>query len=356
MLRGFHGATPAPASDQHGHAYYPRATSLCARWLLLLPASLLVLSLLLTPAAGQAPTGEHTLYGDLKVDESKVSGIKPLGFDVILYAITGTVLARQNVPNNGRFRFLNLSNGQYEIAVEVENTEVVRVRVDLFSPFKSDFRHDIELEWRANPAAKKEPAGAISVADFYKRSPANQGRFNKAEEAIDKKRYADAAALLEQLVAADAQDFQAWVELGTAELFQNKTAEAERAYLRAVEVRPTFMLAYVNLGRLRIGRKDYEGAVEILSRAIALTPPSAEANYQLGEAYLQLKKGSKAVPYLTEAIRLGKSEGHLRLATLYNAAGLKDRAAAEYEQFLAKNPDYAERKKLEQYIKENGKK
>jgi len=34
---------------------------------------------------------------------------------------------------------------------------------------------------------------------------------------------------------------------------------------------------------------------------------------------------------------------------------MKDKAAAEYEQFLAKKPDYPDRKKLEQYIAANRK-
>ena len=40
---------------------------------------------------------------------------------------------------------------------------------------------------------------------------------------------------------------------------------------------------------------------------------------------------------------------------LYNAAGYRDRAAAEYEQFLAKKPDYPEKEKLQKYIRENKK-
>jgi hypothetical protein len=32
---------------------------------------------------------------------------------------------------------------------------------------------------------------------------------------------------------------------------------------------------------------------------------------------------------------------------------MKDKAAAEYEQFLKKKPKYAERKQLDQYIAEN---
>jgi tetratricopeptide (TPR) repeat protein len=91
---------------------------------------------------------------------------------------------------------------------------------------------------------------------------------------------------------------------------------------------------------------------------VELRPQSAEANYLLGEAYLQVKKGSKAVAYFGEALKLdpvGMTNAHLRLAALYDAAGLKDRAAAEYEEFLKKQPDYPDRKKLEQYISANKK-
>jgi hypothetical protein len=48
-------------------------------------------------------------------------------------------------------------------------------------------------------------------------------------------------------------------------------------------------------------------------------------------------------------------EAHLRLAWLYNAAGIKDKAALEYEELLKKRPDYPDRKKLEEYISANKK-
>jgi hypothetical protein len=43
----------------------------------------------------------------------------------------------------------------------------------------------------------------------------------------------------------------------------------------------------------------------------------------------------------------------LRLAALYNAAGLKDRAALEYKAFLEKVKTHPDRKKFEQYVKDN---
>lgn len=306
----------------------------------------------LAAAAAHAQEGGHILYGDLKVDESKAEGQKPLSFDIILYTEGGNVVGRQAVPNGGRYRFMDLANGWYNLAVEVEGNEVARVRVQVVSTFKTDFRQDLALEWRARPSAR--PATTVA-ADAYKRPAAAQKIYERAEEALTAKRYADAASLFQQVVGADAKDYEAWLELGTTQLFQENYAEAEKAYLNAAAAKPTVQLPYVNLGRLRMLRKDYEGAVEALSKAVELKPPSADASFLMGEAYLQLKKGSKAVPYLEEAARLGRADAHLRLATLYNAAGLKDRAAAEYEQFLLKKPDAPERKRLEQYIKENRK-
>jgi tetratricopeptide (TPR) repeat protein len=212
------------------------------------------------------------------------------------------------------------------------------------------------MEWRGRPSGASAKPGSVSAAEFYKRAGANQKLYDHAEKAMTAKDYAGAVSLLRQLVGADAQDYQAWTELGTAYLLQNDAAESEKAYLHAIEVRATFALAYLDLARLRMAQKNYDGAIDILTRAVSLPPPSADINFLLGECYLQIKKGSKAVPYLEEAARLGRADAHLRLAALYHAAGLRDRAALEYEQFLLKNPDYPERQKLEAYIKENKKK
>lgn len=304
-------------------------------------------------------SGGHTLFGDFKVDESGTNDIKPLSYNIILYTEGGRVVARQTVTNNGRYRFIDVPTGEYNIVVELENNEVARIRVTLASPVRSDFRQDILMEWRPNSAgAKRKGDGVVSVAEGYERAPANKTLFDQAGEAARKKDYEQTVSLLRQILNADPKDFEAWTELGTALLTQKHDDDAEKAYLSALERRPTYILALVNLGKLRVMRKNYEGAIETLSQAVKVQPQSPTANYYLGEAYLQIKKGSKAVIYLNEALKLdpiGKAEAHLRLAALYNAAGMKDRAAVEYEQFLKKKPDYPDRKKLEQYITQNKK-
>jgi Tfp pilus assembly protein PilF len=315
-----------------------------------------LLGILLSPFCVSAQTGDHTLYGDLTVDETNANGLKPLTFDVILYSESGVLVARQPTPNNGRFRFNNLSVGVYQLVIEVENTEVARLSVDLRSPMLRDVRRDVSLEWRL-PGGSTKP-GVIPVNDSYDRAAATRKLFQSALKAKERKQYAKASELLRQIIQTDARDFQAWFELANIHFLIKKIEEAENEYLRAIDAHPGFFPALLNLGRLELFQKRYDVAIEVLRQAVKAGPGVADATYFLGEAYLQNKRGSFAVLYFKEALRLdprGMAEVHLRLALLYDRAGMKDKAALEYEEFLKKKPDYPDRKKLEQYISANRK-
>jgi tetratricopeptide (TPR) repeat protein len=300
--------------------------------------------------------GTYVLFGDLLVDETKNADKKPLTYEVLLNNQGGMTAGRQYVAAGQRYQFINLVAGQYELVVMLDHEIVARQRVEILpGPAQERTRQDLQLEWKGD--AHDKPA-SVSAADYYKRTESNEKLFVRAREATDQKRYDDALTALRELVTADPHDFQAWAELGTVYLFKQNYDESDNAYVKSVDERPTFFLGQMNLGRLRVLRKNYEGAIEPLTAAVNINPQSADANYYLGESYLQIKKGSKAVGYLNEAIRLdpiGRADVHLRLATLYNAAGFKDRAALEYEEFLKKKPNYPDRKKLEDYITANKK-
>jgi Tfp pilus assembly protein PilF len=299
--------------------------------------------------------GVNMIYGDVKVDEGGSTELKPMALDILLYTETGQLVSRQTVQSNGRYRFYNVTAGRFQIVVEVENSEVARFTIDFSSPFKREYRQDIQLSWNGGVRPTKE---VVSVADTYKRSGKNAGAFNKAMEAAEKKNYDGAVPLLRQILESDPKDFQAWEALGRVYFIQKNYSEAEKAYTEALKVHPDYPVVLISLGRLRISQKNFEGAVEALTQAVKLQPESAQANYFLGESYLQLKKGSKAVNYLYEALRLdpvGMADAHLLLGALYHGAGLKEKAAAEYEAFLKKRPDYGDKASLERYISANKK-
>src|SRR5215471_10486374 len=130
------------------------STPSCRNALIIRIASLwLAFGMSATLALAQA--GGHKLFGDLRVDESKSVGTPPLSYDILLYSRSGNMLQRVSIPNRGRYQFLNLADGEYFVVVEVENREIARVFASVFSPFRTDFRKDIELEWRSNEAQSR---------------------------------------------------------------------------------------------------------------------------------------------------------------------------------------------------------
>lgn len=302
---------------------------------------------------GAGTVRNFTLFGDLKVDDSEVDrGTNTnVTFDLILYTRGNQVFARQRVSNGGRYQFNNVFNGDYYLAVELDSLEIARMPIMIPANAVEHIRQDLEFRWKPTmSAAPKTPV------DTYSRNSQNRALYQRATQEIDSKNFTQAIATLRSLVEADPKDYPAWTDLGMVYFIQKDLGAAESSYASAVQAKPDHVAALVNLGRVRIARKNNEGAVESLEAALKSDPKSATANYFLGEAYLALKKGSKAVVYLNEALKLdpiGMADAHLRLAALYNLAGYKDRAAAEYEQFLQKKPDYPEKKKLTDYIEAN---
>jgi Tfp pilus assembly protein PilF len=313
---------------------------------------------------GSATTGSVStqsgfrLFGDINVDESQVPGQKPMIMDVILYTKGMQVFARQRVSPNGRYRFMDVFDGDYWLVIELDGVEVARESVFIAkASITMDIRHDLNLEWRSI-GGRLGGGSVISAADIYNRSGPNNLLYQKSSKEIANKNYPQAIATLRELVASDPNDFPAWSDLGMLYFVQKDYEAAENNYASALKAKPDYFRALLSQGRVQLARKNYAGAIETLEAAVKVEPKSASANFFLGEAYLQIKKGSKAVGYLNEALSIdpvGMAEAHLRLAALYNGAGMKDKAAVEYEQFLKAKPDYPDRKKLEEYISANKK-
>src|SRR5258706_2874954 len=72
-------------------------------------AALISPLLVLMPARSLVQLGGgHMLFGDFKVDDSKVGGAKPETFHIILYTRGGRVVARDVGSNNGRYRVFEI--------------------------------------------------------------------------------------------------------------------------------------------------------------------------------------------------------------------------------------------------------
>jgi tetratricopeptide (TPR) repeat protein len=291
------------------------------------------------------------LSGKLTLQGLDSSQTKP-NLVVIVY-FTGAIVDRRQVNDSGYYYVPGVPREGAILAVEADGIEIGRYQLP--SSIMGSIKQDIVINL-AQVQNTKTKTGVLSAESFYSRTKENEKIFVKAVSSAKDKKIDDAIKLFKELVKNDSKDFVAWTELGTLFFNNEKFSEAEDAYNKALEQKPDFMVALVNLGKLFLAQKQPDKAIPVLTKAVEMKVDSADAQHYLGEAYLQAKKGSKAVVYLNEAIRLApieKAEIHLRLASLYNGAGLKDKAVEEYKMFLKKVPDYKEKEKIEKYLKEN---
>lgn len=298
------------------------------------------------------PIGTPVIWGYVELKGLKPGEPKPTIYVTLLF--NGAQLGRSLANDKGAYYFTQRARDGATLLVTVGGIDAGSMNLTA----AGGDRYDMTVNWDSSLASDSKP-GVVSVLDAYpSRSPENAALMTKASAASKAKNIDEALKIYTQVVERDSKDFVAWTELGTLYFGKSDHAKAENAYNKALEQKPDFMLALLNLGKLQIAQKKFAEAVAVLEKATAADKNSADAFHYLGEAYLQNKQGSKAVGVLNEAIRLApseKAEIHLRLATLYNAAGMKDRAANEYKLFLEKKPDHPEKAKLENYIKENGK-
>lgn len=299
-----------------------------------------------TSTTGGVPLSGRVIFP--KLDNSQT---KPTVFVSVF--VSGAMIDRRPARDNGSYYFPSVPREGGFLVVEIGGVEVARTII--MPVVAGSISQDVVLNWTPSQSVN-EKTGVVSVKDSYQRSDENNKIFDKAAEAAKDKKPDNAIKLFKQIVENDPKDFVAWTELGTLYYRAEKFDEAEKAYQKSIEQKPDFIVALMNLGKLYLAQKEFDKSIGILSKAVETAPGSADAQHYLGEAYLQNKVGSKAVIYLNEALRLApveKAEIHLRLAALYNAANLKDRAVNEYKMFLEKIPDHPDKAKIEKYIKEN---
>lgn len=258
---------------------------------------------------------------------------------------------RQRLNDSGNFCFRRRGSGG-TLVVEIDGVEVARRTLVAASAVQQ--REDFEVAVLSTTNAN--PPSVISARFTHPTNEKTIQLYKKATEAEADQHRSETIEYLKQIVLLDPADFIAWAKLGSIYFEQKNFADAEAAFRKALENRIDYSPAWLFMGQIRIEQKQFLAAVEILKHATTLDARSARAFQLLGQAYLHSKQGTLGVAALNQAIKLdpiGMAECHLQIAHLYDLAGAKARASAEYRMFLEKVPGYPDKKRLEEFIKHN---
>lgn len=255
------------------------------------------------------------------------------------------------VNSSGNYCFKRKANST-TLVVEVDGKEAARRSLPSFG--SSQQREDFEI-YADKPQQIRFPA-VVSAKFTHPVNPKTTDLYKKTVEAEINKEPAKVIGYLKEIVAIDPEDFIAWAKLGAWHFAQIAYPEADAAFRKSLELKVDYTPAWVNVGQLRTTQKQYEAAIQILKHAAGLDPTAARTFQLLGEAYLLARQGTLGAEALNTAIKLdpiGMAECHLQLAHLYQLAGAKAQAAAEYKLFLGKVSDHPDKKKFEKFVKEN---
>jgi Tfp pilus assembly protein PilF len=154
----------------------------------------------------------------------------------------------------------------------------------------------------------------------------------------------DAQALREFLSANEYEPNDPWIHLGLGECYRRKSLydQAEKHLLRAIELKPGFQTAQLNLSALYAHMQRYDDSAAQAEKLIAdpTYPAPWRAYNNLGWARLRTGRTEEARKALETALDYdaGFWPAHLNLGILESEAGRKLEAIGHFEEVLASEP------------------
>ena len=202
------------------------------------------------------------------------------------------------------------------------------------------------------------------------RQPQSGDIFRAARDAYNRGNWEDVVNFMQQIAVVEPESADPWYFIGEAYRFQEKYADAQDAYNRALELNPNFGPAYVGLARVKLAldpaadvledldaavkkdpafvdaylaraafktdHADAKGALKDLKAAEALAPDSALIQYEYARAYLALDEPERALTYAQRANELDITllPVYLALGDAYTANGQTDEALKALETYV----------------------
>ena len=125
---------------------------------------------------------------------------------------------------------------------------------------------------------------------------------------------------------------------------EGKRDEAERHFLRALEIAPDYKEAHIGMGNLLSAQGKHQEAIERYREALRIRPDFAVAHNNLGLALGRVGMTREALDEFDEAVRLKPDylDAHYNLARALARQGRLDEAVEQYEKVLEINPKNAD--------------
>ena len=111
-----------------------------------------------------------------------------------------------------------------------------------------------------------------------------------------------AAKLLEAVIAAHPDSFDAYNSFGAVMVRQGRHDRARDAFAKAIAIDPTSAIAFANLGSDELATHELSSGIDHLRRAVELDARQFDALYNLGLALYESGRRDEARPYMEQFV------------------------------------------------------
>lgn len=298
--------------------------------------------------------------------------------------VEGTVINTSNEPIVGAkiqlwhkdsgqaFSLKSKKDGKFIQAYAPAGTYSVEVEKERYVKMTGEFRlspnsvQRMKVLMITEEEAEEERINREAIEWYQKGTNlVKERRFDEALDAFHKAielkpDFTDAQSNIEALLRQKGeQGALDWFEKGTGFLKEKKLEEALETFQKAVEIKPDFPEAYLNIGILfYLRQKNYE-AEEALLKAHELNPEELRAkqllaviNYESAMKLIESKKSHEALEKLEQAYSYDPDHAYVNylLGILYVEKEMKKEAVKHLETFLRLEPNSPQAKKAKEIL------
>jgi tetratricopeptide (TPR) repeat protein len=176
---------------------------------------------------------------------------------------------------------------------------------------------------------------------------AQGGSLDRVWSLLAKGKRPEAVRLLNEMITSNPSDARARLLLGSVLMEEGKGPESLAQLTEAVRLRPDWAQAQNALGEALKAFGDPEAARKAFEKAVECDPRFAQAQVNLGLVLIEAGEFPPAVPHLDRAIHLlgqkpDAAYPHYLLAKIYSEEAHIKKVAAELQQAVSLQPDFAE--------------
>lgn len=327
-----------------------------------IPIALFVLFLISSFASGQNTQPRVSTTGAIQGGISLSNNQAIENYEILLLSKEGEqVYARTWTSISGRYQFLGVSPGLYDVVVRIEGFEEERATVTLGAG--RTMIVNIIMTATAEQARYSLDSSVVNVAELGRKySKKEVGDFQKAQDSRQKGDNARVIELLEEVVRTAPDFYEAHNLLGMAYQSLSRFRDAEKEFnlarnLNAKSTVPLVNLAALYLQEAEASEKEgplvtnvmYDDSLHMLQAAVRLEPNNPTIFYLFGVGCYRHSSYRLAEVSLNQALNIDPHMGQARLAlaNVYIRQQKWKDALAQFDTYLSENPKAADRPQVE---------